>query len=343
MVVDDQPTNLRLLARILADEGFDQIRTAADGREAVRLFADSQPDLVLLDLNMPGMDGFAVLEQLRLLTPIDTFLPILVLTGDSSGPVRRRALSAGASDFLGKPFDAVEVLLRIRNLLETRRLHLLLRRQNESLEAAVVERTRELREAQVEVLERLADAAEFRDDETGQHTHRVGALALRLARRLRLPESRVDLLHRAAPLHDVGKIGIPDRILLKPGRLDDDERAVMQTHTIIGASILAGGRAELVRMAECVARSHHERWDGSGYPDRLAGDAIPIEARIVAVADVIDALTHDRPYRKAWASQDVIDYVRSETGRHFDPLVTEALLIDGLPEAVVRSDVSECE
>ncbi|GAC1653035.1 MAG: response regulator [Gemmatimonadaceae bacterium] len=328
LIVDDQAANARLLERILVREGFTAVSTTDDGGAAVRLFAERPHDLVCLDLNMPGMDGFAVLEQLVALTPKDTYLPVLMLTGDTSGVVRRRALSAGAKDFLGKPFDSSEAILRIKNLLETRRLHLELRRQNDELEAAVAERTRELRSAQVEILARLAGAAEFRDDETGRHTYRVAHLSGRLASRLNLPLAMVELVTRAAPLHDVGKIGIPDRILLKPGRLDEDEMAVMKTHTTIGAEILAEGRTELVQVAERVARSHHERWDGRGYPQRLKGEEIPMEARVVAVADVFDALTHDRPYRKAWPMADVLAHLRSERGRYFDPRIADALLVE---------------
>lgn len=328
LVVDDEAANVKLLAEVLTREGFTNVRTTTDGHDAIRLFEQEPPDLVLLDLHMPRLDGFAILEQLVPRIPADTYLPILILTGDTSAAVRHQALSAGAKDFLGKPFDLMEVVLRIKNLLETRRLHLELRDHNAGLETVVAERTRELRGAQIEILARLAWAAEFRDDDTGRHTQRVADLSRQLASALGLSPIALELLERAAPLHDVGKIGIPDRILLKAGRLDEAEMAVMKTHTSIGAEILAGGQTELVRVAERIARSHHERWDGEGYPERLAGEGIPIEARIVAVADVFDALTHDRPYRKAWALSDVLSHVRAERGRYFDPVIADALLAE---------------
>jgi putative two-component system response regulator len=209
------------------------------------VFDEVQPDLVVLDLHMPEMDGFAVLEELRPHILGGSYLPILVVTGDGSIASRRRALSAGAKDFLAKPFDTTEVLLRIRNLLEARFLYLALQAQNDSLEAKVRQRTRELEEAQVEILERLALAAEFRDDATRQHTQRVGTWAEQLARKLRLPEAVAALLRRAAPLHDLGKIGVPDSILLKLDRLTDEEFRIIQSHTQVGARILSGSRHPL--------------------------------------------------------------------------------------------------
>jgi putative two-component system response regulator len=218
------------------------------------------------------------------------------------------------------------VLLRIENLLETRFLYAALTEQNQLLERRVHERTRELEAAQIEILQRLAAAAEFRDDDTGHHTQRVGQLSAMLAAEIGLATEHVDLIRRAAPLHDVGKIGIPDSILLKRGRLTSVERTVMQTHTSIGAAMLAGGRSPLVQTAEAIARSHHERWDGKGYPNGMSAEQIAIEARVVAVADFFDALTHDRPYRKAWTIEKTLAAIVSERAKHFDPLVVDALV-----------------
>ena len=330
LVVDDEESNVRLLRRMLARAGFTDVRATSDPREVAALVAESEPDVVLLDLHMPERDGFQVLEDLAPYTrgtgTKGVPLPVIMLTGDSSPAVKRHALALGAKDFVAKPFDAPEVVLRINNLLETRHLHLVLQKQNATLEATVQERTRALEEAQAEVLERLATAGEFRDDDTGGHTQRVGERAGRLARSLGLPTAQVELISLAAPLHDVGKIGIPDSILLKPGKLTPEEFAVMQSHTTLGAAILAGGRTALVRMAERIARSHHERWDGAGYPDGLTGEAIPLEARLVAVADVYDALTSDRPYRLAWPLDRVVAHIREGSGRHFDPSVVAAFL-----------------
>lgn len=334
LIIDDQPENVTLLRRVLLHAGYREVESTTDPSRARVLYEAYSPDLVLLDLHMPEMDGFAVLELLRSLTPPGMYLPILVLTGDHDPLKRRRALAAGATDFLAKPFDIVEVVLRIRNLLETRHLHSLLSNQNAVLEARVRQRTRELEDAQGEILARLAAAGEHRDDDTGRHTHRVGQLSAAIAETLGVPAEVVELVRGAAPLHDIGKIGVPDHILLKSGRLTAEEFAVMKTHTSIGAAILAGGRSPLVLEAERIALSHHERWDGAGYPNGLRGEAIPLSARIVAVADVFDALTHERPYRAAWPLGRVMEEIRAQRGHHFDPAVVAAFLAHAVREGL---------
>ena len=326
LIVDDQPANVRLLRQMLMGEGYQDIRGITDSREAFATFLEFQPDLVLLDLQMPGMDGFAVLEQLQSTVPGDHYLPILVLTGDGGLNARERALGMGAKDFVDKPFHVAEVLLRIRNLLETRFLHLQLHNQKAVLRSQVEDRTRELFASQTEVLDRLAQAAEFRDVDTGEHAQRVGELAATLGSSLGLPADEVTLLRRAAPLHDLGKIGIPDNILRKPGPLAPEEFATMQTHTVIGARLLAGGGTPLMQMAQRIALSHHERWNGEGYPAGLRATDIPVEARIVAVADYFDALTHDRPYRQAVTPDSVCELLRDERGRAFDPTIVDHFL-----------------
>jgi putative two-component system response regulator len=323
LVVDDQDSNVQVLRRILARAGYLNVHSTTDSTAVAALCAAEPPDLLLLDLHMPGRDGFLVLNDLAPHISGGGHLPVIMLTGDTTTEVKRRALSRGAKDFVSKPFDAAEVLLRIRNLLETRLLYQALARQNAELEATVRERTFELEASRLEVLERLATAAEFRDDETGRHTQRVGELAARLARAHGLPPARVHLIRLAAPLHDVGKIAVPDDVLRKPGRLTPDEFAVMQTHTVRGSEMLGGGGSDLVALASRIALSHHERWDGSGYPNGVAGDAIPLEARIVAVADVMDALSHDRPYRAAWPLSEVLAEIRRGRGTHFDPAVVD--------------------
>ncbi len=254
------------------------------------------------------------------------YLSTLVLTADVSPETRRRALSQGANDFLIKPFDPREAILRINNLLAAWFLHLMPQQQNRILEEKVRERTRELEASQLEVLERLAQAAEFRDDDTGQHTQRVGAMAARLAHALKMPEEQIEVIRRAAPLHDVGKIGISDTILLKPGKLTQEEFEVIKSHAEIGGRMLAGGRSDLVQMAHVIALSHHERWDGNGYPQRLKGEEIPLEGRIVAVTDVFDALTNERPYKKAWTVAEARIEIENQSGKQFDPRVVEAFL-----------------
>lgn len=326
LLVDDEPSNVQVLSRALYRAGFSSLKSTLDPRQVLQLYQEFEPDLILLDLHMPGLDGLTLLEQLRSLIPADTYLPILMLTGDARSEPRQAALSQGVTDFLVKPFDPPEVVLRIRNMLETRALHLVLQQQKSQLEIKVQARTRALEQSQLEVLERLATAAEFRDDDTGRHTQRVASVAAVVAKELGLPEGEVDLIRAAATLHDVGKIGIPDQILLKPGRLSEAEFEVIKGHTVIGSRILGGGRSPLMQIAERIARSHHERWDGTGYPDRLSADTIPLEARILSVADVFDALTHTRPYRPAWAIERVRDEVATLRGRHFDPQIVDVFL-----------------
>jgi putative two-component system response regulator len=326
LIIDDHEANIEALKRILRSAGFVSVNSTTDPMIGVALVQTWAPDLVLLDLHMPRLDGFGVLESIRPQLRDGGYLPVLMLTADSSDETKRRALAGGAKDFLTKPFDATEVVLRIENLLETRSLYTTIRKDNELLEQRVAERTRELEQAQVEILQRLAAAAEFRDDDTGEHTHRVGHLAALLTTEIGLSADHVDVIRRAAPLHDVGKIGIPDSILLKPGRLTRAERRIMRTHVTIGAAMLAGGRSPLVQTAERIALSHHERWDGKGYPDGSTGERIPIEARVVAVADFFDALTHKRPYRPAWSVERTVAKIVAERGSHFDPVVVDALL-----------------
>jgi putative two-component system response regulator len=334
LIVDDEPANLEFLRHVLEGQGYAELYDATDARDAADRLDEIAPDVIILDLMMPGFDGFQFMERVKEWLPHDVYVPLLVVTADTAADTRRRALAAGASDFLTKPLSPAEVRLRVRNLVRTRFLHGQLRDQNASLERRVSERTSELEEARQEILDRLARAAEFRDDDTGQHTQRVGWLSARLAQVLGLAEDRVDLTRKAAPLHDIGKIGIPDAILLKEGRLTPEERAVMEAHTSIGARILSGSRYPLLQFAEEIALSHHERWDGGGYPNGLRGEEIPLSGRIVAAADVFDSLTHVRPYKPAWTVQETIREIKAEAGRHFDPQVVEALLRI-VPEAVL--------
>jgi len=335
LVVDDQEQNIRLLTRILAKAGYDDVASTTNSDEALSLYIQFKPDLVLLDLHMNGKDGFQVLEEIMLQSG-DGYLPVLMITADDSAEVKRHALALGAKDFVGKPFDSAEVLLRINNLLETHFLYKRLRGQNVELERKVADRTRELEQSQLEVLERLAAAVEFRDDDTGNHTRRVGHVSALLAAEVGLDPISTELIRRAAPLHDIGKVGIPDSILLKAGPLTAEEFEIMKTHTVIGSRMLSKGRSELVRVSQRIARSHHEWWDGSGYPDRVSGQSIPLEARIVAIADFLDALTHERPYRPARGIDETLAEIKRRAGSHFDPTIAKALLgIDWQGNAVL--------
>jgi putative two-component system response regulator len=318
LIIDDQPENVLLLERMLHQGGYRNIKGITDSRKALATFSEYQPDLVALDLRMPQVDGIAVLKQIRSRIPDGTFLPVLILTADNSPKAKQEALSLGAKDFITKPLDLSEVLLRIYNLLETRWLHVELHRHSITLEEKVRDRTRDLEEAQLEILQRLALAAEYRDDCTGRHTQRVGHLSALLGEAIELPRDQIELIRRAAPLHDVGKIGIPDAILLKPSTLTKEEHVKVKSHTDIGRTILSGSKFPILQMAERIALYHHERWDGRGYYG-LAGSEIPLEARVVAVADVFDVITHARPYKEAQSTEAALDSLRQERGKQFDP------------------------
>jgi putative two-component system response regulator len=324
LVVDDEQRNVEILLRVLSRAGFSHVHATTDPREVADLYIQHRPDLILLDLHMPHLTGLEVMDRLNEIAEA-SYLPILILSADLTPEARRDALSHGAKDFVGKPFMQDELLLRIRTLLETRMIYLQIQSQNQVLEAKVRERTRALEEAQIEILERLAVAAEFRDDNTGQHTQRVGQMSALIARQLGQSDSHVALIRRGAELHDVGKIGIPDTVLLKIGRLTDEEFAVVKTHTVIGARILSGGKFPLLRVSEEIAFTHHERWDGTGYAG-LRGTDIALAGRIVAVADVFDALTQQRPYKPAWPVADAIGEIDRQRGRQFDPDVVDAFL-----------------
>ncbi|WP_225442508.1 HD domain-containing phosphohydrolase [Paenibacillus lycopersici] len=326
LIVDDQEYNISLLERTLSRAQFQAVHSTPDPYRVERLMDEIGPDIVLLDMHMPGMDGLQVLEQIRSRTGEDDYLPVLVLTADTTAEMKQKALAAGANDFLTKPFDRTEVLLRIRNLLKTRQLHVQLRQYNNSLEARVMERTEELGEAKREILQLLGRTSEYRDDITGLHTQRVGRLSELIARRLGLPEQHAEMIGKAAPLHDIGKIGIPDEILMKPGRFEPHEFERMKAHTTIGHHILEGSRFAVLKMAGLIALAHHEKWNGTGYPEGKQGEEIPIEARIVALADFYDALTHERPYKKAWAPKDALAEVVSQRGNHFDPNIVDAFV-----------------
>lgn len=325
VLVDDEASTLRLLTHVLARKNLGRVTATADPREALQLCLWREPDLIVLDLHMPHMHGVSFLRELKSALLGAECPPVIVVTGDASSEAMEAAFTAGARDFLTKPLDSREVILRVRNQLEIRFLAREVQKRNEELEQRVQERTRHLHQAQVEILERLARAAEYRDDDTGEHAKRVGEMSAQIADILGLPAEDVELIWRAATLHDVGKIGVTDTILLKPGKLTEAEMSVMKTHAEIGAAILSGGDSPYMRMAERIALSHHERWDGTGYRG-IAGEAIPLEGRIVAVADVFDALIHERPYKDAWPIEEAVALIKSQRGQQFDPMVVDAFL-----------------
>lgn len=325
MIVDDQPANVKLLERMLKKEGFSNLCPLTDSREFKDAFLQETPDLVLLDIRMPHLDGY---EVMALINEIQTEpkSSILVLTAQTDQDTRYQALAAGANDFLTKPFDRMEVLLRVRNMLETHLMHKETVNFNEVLASRVRQRTAELEDTVLEIIQRLGRAAEFRDNETGLHVIRMSKYSYEIAKELGYRENDAVQLMQAAGMHDIGKIGTPDNVLLKPSGLDDQEWAKMKQHTLIGSEILSGSRYPLLQMAERIALSHHEKWDGSGYPHGLAGEDIPMEARIIPVADVFDALTSERPYKKAWPMVDALSEIKRQKGKHFDANVVDAFM-----------------
>ncbi len=326
LVVDDDEAQVRLLLRLLQREGYSDVRATTRADQALALAGELRPDLVVLDVHVGVPDGLTLLSGLRSLDEPGDPTPVLMVTGDTSQGTRRCALERGATDFLTRPFDLVEVRHRVRNLLQARALRAGLAAERAELARTAAAAVSELAVAEAEILDRLSEAGRFRDDDTGRHTHRVGEMAAGIAAEMGLAPDVVELLRRAAPLHDVGKVGIPDRLLFKPGPLSPDEFELVKAHTSIGAAILSGGRAEVIRLAAEIALRHHERWDGSGYPGGLRADEIPLAARIVAAADVFDALSHARPYRAAWAPEQVLEHLRTGSGTHFDPAVVAGLL-----------------
>ena len=323
LAIDDEPDNLLLIRQALRQIGYTRCETETDSLRAVARFQAEDFDLVLLDYNMPVMSGLEVLSALSEKSRREQ-IPVVIVTAQGDRDTRLLTLNAGAKDFLAKPIDLAELSVRVHNLLETRSLHLELRRQNERLEETVLKRTQELHATRLEVIRRLARAAEFRDNETGIHVQRMSLYAEAIGRQMGLVAWSLDLLLNACPMHDLGKIGISDLILLKPGKLTPEEFVTMQEHTTIGASILQGQDTPLLHAAHEIALSHHERWNGLGYPHGLAGEAIPLLARIAAVADVFDALTMVRPYKRAWTFDDARQEVLSLSGTHFDPAVVKA-------------------
>ncbi len=332
LIIDDQPANVMLLERILNIASYTNVIGMTDPVAAVQAFNAEPFDLVMLDINMPVLNGFGVMNELKK-TVGDDYLPIIVLTAQTDHETSVKALQSGARDFLTKPFDHLEVLSRIRNLLEIRLMHNQLREQNELLEQMVAERTQELNDSRLEVIRRLGLAAEFRDNETGNHIIRMSQYSKLIALKLGLGESDADLILNAAPMHDIGKIAIPDRILLKPGKLDAEEWDVMRSHSVLGAELLDGHDSILMLAAKEIALSHHEKWDGSGYPYGNKGEDIPIFGRIVAVADVFDALTSVRPYKDAWPVEKAVAEIEQLSGSSFEPGVVEAF-IGTLPEII---------
>jgi putative two-component system response regulator len=328
LVVDDTPGNIDVLGGVL--RGAYKVKAALDGQRALAIAETApRPDMILLDVMMPGMDGHEVCRRLKA-NPLTAGIPVIFVTAMSEEQDEEMGLSLGAVDYVTKPISPPIVLARVRT-------HLALYQQNLELERKVSERTEELGRTRLEIIRRLGRASEFRDNETGLHVIRMSHYSRLIAQGLSVGPVWSDLLFNAAPMHDVGKIGVPDMILLKPGPLNDSEWRVMREHPMIGAEIIGEDVSDVMRLSREIALGHHEKWDGSGYPTGIAGKEIPLSARIVAIADVFDALTTERPYKPAWLVDDAVAHMTGLAGLHFDPDILPVFLLV-LPEILQIKD-----
>lgn len=323
LIVDDSRSSLALIGTIVKETVRGEIELCLNPVEALEKCNDQQFDLIIVDHIMPEMDGVAFTAALRS-RPAYRIVPIIMVTSDHDKTVRIEAVKAGATDFLQKPFDPTELQARTANLLALRQAQVELADRAQWLTREVERATAHLLAREEEIIYRLARAIEYRDGDTGEHVSRVAQISQLIGEGIGLPPDRCRMIYLAAPLHDIGKIGIADAILSKPGKLTPEEMAIMREHVTIGARILERGSSELIRTAELIAQSHHERWDGTGYPDRLSGTDIPIEARIVALADVFDALCSERPYKQAWPIEKAYAEIVRCSGTHFDPACVAA-------------------
>lgn len=323
IVVDDSRSSLSAVLREIEKLGLCEAIGCLDPEEALQICRIQQFDLVLVDYVMPKMDGLQFITALREFDRYKT-VPIIMITSSGDRDLRRQAIGIGATDFLIKPFDWVELQARTRNLLDLRQAQIQLSDRAVQLSQEVDATTKYLSAREEEVIWLLARAVEYRDRTTGDHVSRVAKISQLIAEGLGFSPERARMIYLASPLHDIGKIGICDAILQKPGRLSPDEFAVMREHALIGARFLDDGSSNLIRIAALIAHSHHERWDGTGYPDKLSGETIPIEGRIVAVADVFDALCSERPYKAAWPIEKAYEQIVSLSGTHFDPACVAA-------------------
>jgi putative two-component system response regulator len=335
LIVDDEPYIRELIQRCLELEGY-HCRTAPNAESALDALGEDRYQLLVSDIHMPGMSGLDLLQIVRDRHPE---LAVLMVTGVDDRKVGIQALRLGAFGYLIKPFDVNELAINAANALQRRQLSLLSQATQERLEGEVRRRTTQIRRREEEIALRLVAAAEFRDADTGAHVRRIGLYAASLAQLLGWPAAKVDDLRVAAMMHDIGKIGVPDSILLKPGPLLPDEFEVIKQHTVIGARILERSEIALIDMAREIALSHHERWDGGGYPQGLAGESIPPAARIVAVCDVYDALVHDRIYRPAIPEREVLELMAAQRGRHFDAQMLDPFLREAATFRAIREEV----
>jgi response regulator RpfG family c-di-GMP phosphodiesterase len=318
LIVDDAAVNVTLMRHLVQKLAGCSVQTFTDPVAALEWSAHNDPDLAIIDYMMPGLNGIEFAQRFREF-PGKSDTPLLMVTADSGRELRHQALQLGAIDFLNKPLDNVEFLARTKNLLDLRISHKQLANRAQWLADEVRKATNDLIARERETLFCLGRAAEYRDPETGAHILRMAHYSRLIAECLGLPEDEQELILNAAPMHDIGKLGTPDLILLKPGKLTPEEFAIMKQHATIGYRILKDSTSRVLQAGAAIAHSHHEKFDGSGYPNALAGDAIPLHGRIVAVADVFDALTSERPYKQAWETERAVEFMRANSGLHFDP------------------------
>ena len=329
LVVDDTETNIDILVDVLSDHF--EVSVAMDGEEALEL-ADNHPDIILLDIMMPGMDGYEVCRRLKA-NPGTQDIPVIFVTAKSEILDETMGFDLGAVDYVTKPIRPPVVIARIKTHIQLRYATHALKQQNRILEEKVQQRTASLNATRLEIIHKLGRAAEFKDNETGLHVVRMSHYAKILGAGLGMGRLVLQTLFDAAPMHDIGKIGIPDKILLKPDRLTPEEFEVIQTHPKIGADIIGDHESELLKVARLIACTHHEKWNGQGYPKGLSGEEIPLVGRVVAIADVFDALTSNRPYKKAWSIEDAVALLKKEKGQHFEPRLVD-VFVNLLPDVL---------
>lgn len=342
VVVDDTPINVTLISHLVRrlDDGMPVEFT--DPKKGLTWCVEQVPDLVIVDYMMPELDGIEFVRRFRA-CPGREDIPVLMVTANDQIEVRHQALEAGANDFLTKPIDKAEFMARTRNMLSLRRSQRKLEDRAAWLDEEVKKATAEILARERETIVRLSKAADSRDPETGAHILRMSHFSKLIAAQMGLSEADQDMLLEAAPMHDIGKVGIPDHILLKPGRLDVAEFEIMKRHSILGYEILNGSQSVMLQAAAQIALAHHEKYDGTGYPNGLAGEAIPLFARICAVGDVFDALTSERPYKKAWEDDRAIALLREGAGSHFDPVCVDAFLVDWEAVMAIRNRFKDDE